>query len=179
MNEINVLMVGIPHEMIQNWGWFMALGIGLGLLGIAALVRSVKATVISMSFFGWLLLIAAGHRDCAGFHSRKLGRLFPAFAGCGSIRSNRRTVCLEAGDQRRGCDPFHGHVLPYVRAVSTGRLADDSPAGLGLACAERNYHRRVRGSRTGAMADLRPVGDRPFCRNRSAVFRLGLDRAGA
>jgi uncharacterized membrane protein HdeD (DUF308 family) len=60
MSEIDVLAVGIPHEMIQNWGWFLALGIGLALLGIAALIRSVKATVISMSFFGWLLLIAAG-----------------------------------------------------------------------------------------------------------------------
>jgi uncharacterized membrane protein HdeD (DUF308 family) len=59
MNEINVLVVGIPHEMIQNWGWFMGLGIGLVLLGIVALIRSVRTTVISMSFFGWLLLIAA------------------------------------------------------------------------------------------------------------------------
>jgi uncharacterized membrane protein HdeD (DUF308 family) len=52
MNEIDILTVGIPHEMIQNWGWFLALGIGLVLLGIAAFIRSVKATVISMSFFG-------------------------------------------------------------------------------------------------------------------------------
>jgi len=59
MSEIDV--VGrIPSEMIQNWGWFLALGIGLLLLGIAAVARSVKATVISMSFFGWLLLFAAG-----------------------------------------------------------------------------------------------------------------------
>lgn len=52
MREINVLLVGIPHEMIQNWGWFLVFGIGLVLLGIAALIRSVKATVISMSFLG-------------------------------------------------------------------------------------------------------------------------------
>jgi len=53
-------VVRIPPEMIQNWGWFLALGIGLVLLGIAAITRSVKATVMSMAFFGWLLLIAAG-----------------------------------------------------------------------------------------------------------------------
>jgi len=60
MNEIDILTVGIPPEVIHNWGWFLAFGIGLMLLGIAAIIRSVKATVISMSFFGWLLLIAAG-----------------------------------------------------------------------------------------------------------------------
>ena len=30
------------------------------LLGILAIVRSVAATVVSMLFFGWLLVIAAG-----------------------------------------------------------------------------------------------------------------------
>jgi uncharacterized membrane protein HdeD (DUF308 family) len=60
MSAIDVLVVGISPEMIQNWGWFLAFGIGLVLLGIAAVIRSVKATVVSMSFLGWLLLIAAG-----------------------------------------------------------------------------------------------------------------------
>lgn len=59
MNEIDVLMVGIPTKMIQNWGWFLAFGIGLMLLGIVAITRSVKATVVSVSFLGWVLLIAA------------------------------------------------------------------------------------------------------------------------
>ena len=59
MNEIDILKVGIPTEMIQNWGWFLAFGIGLMLLGIVAITRSVKATVVSVSFFGWVLLIAA------------------------------------------------------------------------------------------------------------------------
>ena len=67
MSDIDVLTVGIPHEMIQNWGWFLALGLGLVLLGIAAFVRSVKATVISMSFFGWLLLMAAGIEAAQAF----------------------------------------------------------------------------------------------------------------
>jgi uncharacterized membrane protein HdeD (DUF308 family) len=44
----------------SNWGWFLAFGVGLALLGIVAIVRSVAATVVSMLFFGWLLLIAAG-----------------------------------------------------------------------------------------------------------------------
>src|SRR5215471_7140690 len=50
----------VPAEIIHNWGWFLLFGIGLVVLGIAAIVRSVAATVVSMLFFGWLLLIAAG-----------------------------------------------------------------------------------------------------------------------
>ncbi|MGB7568868.1 MAG: DUF308 domain-containing protein [Chitinivibrionales bacterium] len=59
MNELDVLMIGIPSKIIHNWGWFLAFGIGLALLGTVAVIRSMKATVISMSFFGWLLVIAA------------------------------------------------------------------------------------------------------------------------
>ena len=60
MTEIAALDVRIPAEIIHNWGWFLAFGIGLLLLGILAVVRAVAATVVSMLFFGWLLVIAAG-----------------------------------------------------------------------------------------------------------------------
>lgn len=56
--SIEVIARATP-EMIQNWGWFLAFGIVLMLLGITAIVRSVKATVVSMVFFGWLLLFAS------------------------------------------------------------------------------------------------------------------------
>jgi len=55
---IEVIARATP-EMIQNWGWFLAFGIVLMLLGIATIVRSIKATVVSMVFFGWLLLFAS------------------------------------------------------------------------------------------------------------------------
>jgi len=60
MTEIQALDIRIPEEIIHNWGWFLAFGLGLVLLGILAIVRSVAATVVSMLFFGWLLLFAAG-----------------------------------------------------------------------------------------------------------------------
>ena len=63
MSEIQTLDVRIPAEIIHNWGWFLAFGIGLALLGILAIVRAVTATVVSMLFFGWLLVIAAGKRS--------------------------------------------------------------------------------------------------------------------
>src|SRR6476661_11166005 len=60
MSEIQALDVRIPAEIVNNWGWFLAFGLALVLLGVLAIVRSVAATVVSMLFFGWLLLIAAG-----------------------------------------------------------------------------------------------------------------------
>jgi len=56
----NVMEIQIPHEIVQYWGWFLTFGIALVILGIAAIVRSMTATVVSMVFFGWLLLIACG-----------------------------------------------------------------------------------------------------------------------
>jgi len=60
MVDAQALAVQVPREIIQYWGWFLAFGIGLMLLGIAAVVRSVIATVASMLFFGWLLVMASG-----------------------------------------------------------------------------------------------------------------------
>ena len=60
MGNIQNLDVQIPHEIIQYWGWFLAFGIALLLLGVIAVFRSVTATIVSMLFFGWLLLFASG-----------------------------------------------------------------------------------------------------------------------
>jgi uncharacterized membrane protein HdeD (DUF308 family) len=54
------MQVQIPHEIVQYWGWFLAFGICVLALGIAAVVRSIAATVVSMLFFGWLLVLASG-----------------------------------------------------------------------------------------------------------------------
>jgi uncharacterized membrane protein HdeD (DUF308 family) len=54
------LQVQIPPEIVHYWGWFLALGIVIAILGVAAVVRSTAATVASMLFFGWLLVLAAG-----------------------------------------------------------------------------------------------------------------------
>jgi uncharacterized membrane protein HdeD (DUF308 family) len=60
IGNIQSLDVQIPHEIIQYWGWFLAFGIGLVVLGTAAVVRAVTATIVSMLFFGWLLVLACG-----------------------------------------------------------------------------------------------------------------------
>jgi uncharacterized membrane protein HdeD (DUF308 family) len=53
------VIIGVTPEMIHNWGWFLAFGIVLLLLGVAAVARSVTSTVASMLFFGWVLVFAA------------------------------------------------------------------------------------------------------------------------
>ncbi len=53
------LEIQFSHDLIQYWGWFLVFGVGLLALGVAAVVRSVTATVASMLFFGWLLVLAA------------------------------------------------------------------------------------------------------------------------
>ncbi len=58
--SIQVLAIEVPRELAQNWGWFLALGIGLGLLGECwASCISIRATVASMYFIGGVLLAAA------------------------------------------------------------------------------------------------------------------------
>jgi uncharacterized membrane protein HdeD (DUF308 family) len=75
MNEIDML-VRIPQDVIQHWGWFLALGIALVLLGFAAIVRSVTATVVSMLFFGWLLVIGGGMEIVQAFMVGKWAGFF-------------------------------------------------------------------------------------------------------
>ena len=60
MYNIQNLDVQVPPDIIQYWGWFLVFGIALLLLGVIAVVRSVTATIVSMLFFGWLLLFACG-----------------------------------------------------------------------------------------------------------------------
>jgi uncharacterized membrane protein HdeD (DUF308 family) len=44
-------------EVRRSWGWFLALGILLMILGVACMVYNVSATFATVYVFGWLLLI--------------------------------------------------------------------------------------------------------------------------
>ena len=54
MGEFQNMAIQVPQELVQYWGWFLAFGVGLVLLGLIAVWRSVAATVATMLFFGWL-----------------------------------------------------------------------------------------------------------------------------
>lgn len=57
VDSITSTTVQMAPEIAHQWGWFLAFGIALGLLGLAAIIRSFAATVASMVFFGWLLVL--------------------------------------------------------------------------------------------------------------------------
>jgi uncharacterized membrane protein HdeD (DUF308 family) len=57
-NLHSLAIIQVPQMMIHNWGWFLVFGILLASLGIVAIARSFAATVASMMFFGWLLMVA-------------------------------------------------------------------------------------------------------------------------
>jgi uncharacterized membrane protein HdeD (DUF308 family) len=59
LGHIDVMVIQVTQEMVRNWGWFLAFGIVLMVLGVAAIVRSVTSTVVSMVFFGWLMIVAS------------------------------------------------------------------------------------------------------------------------
>jgi uncharacterized membrane protein HdeD (DUF308 family) len=46
-----------PGALRRNWGWFFGLGVLEIILGTIAIGASVVATVVTVVFFGWLLLI--------------------------------------------------------------------------------------------------------------------------
>jgi uncharacterized membrane protein HdeD (DUF308 family) len=55
----------------RNWGWFLALGIGLLLLGLVALGTTLAVTVLSVMFFGMLLLVGGGLEVIHAFAARR------------------------------------------------------------------------------------------------------------
>jgi uncharacterized membrane protein HdeD (DUF308 family) len=81
MTELQALDIRVPADIVHNWGWFLAFGIALVLLGVLAIVRSVAATVVSMLFFGWLLVIAAGIEVVQAIMVGKWAGLFHHWVG--------------------------------------------------------------------------------------------------
>jgi uncharacterized membrane protein HdeD (DUF308 family) len=49
----------VPPSVIQHWGLFLVMGIGLICLAIFAWLRSARASLSSVYFFGWLFVIAS------------------------------------------------------------------------------------------------------------------------
>jgi uncharacterized membrane protein HdeD (DUF308 family) len=70
------------EEIRRGWGWLLALGIVLVILGLAALSWSVLTTLVSVVFFGWLLLIGGILSVIHAFIRRRWGGFFlELFAG--------------------------------------------------------------------------------------------------
>jgi len=84
------MSTGMKHEfhligaddLRRSWGWFLALGSVLVVLGLIALSWSVLATIASVAIFGWLLLIGGILSVVHAFLRRRWGGFFlELFAG--------------------------------------------------------------------------------------------------
>ena len=64
------------HELRRNWGWLLALGIVLIFLGAIAMIDSVAVSVISIIFFGWVLIFAGIIEAVQAFRHRKGSHFF-------------------------------------------------------------------------------------------------------
>jgi uncharacterized membrane protein HdeD (DUF308 family) len=132
LGDIQALDIQVPREIAQYWGWFLAFGMALLLLGIAAVVRSITATVATMLFFGWLLIIASaieivqavmvGH--WVGFFHHLLAAIL--FGVIGVVLTARPLISAGA------LTVVMAVFFPDRRLVSAGRLVRGRVAWLGL-----------------------------------------------
>lgn len=74
-NIVSLHMLGLD-ELQRRWGWVLALGILLVILGMIALGASVVATLASVIFFGWLLIFAGILQSAHAFGIRQWGGFF-------------------------------------------------------------------------------------------------------
>ncbi len=69
--------IGTCVERLRHrWGWFIALGALMSLLGVAALLLVVSATIASVYTIAVFMIIAGGAEIAMGFSSRSWGRFF-------------------------------------------------------------------------------------------------------
>ncbi|QDU91266.1 acid-resistance membrane protein [Pirellulimonas nuda] len=65
----------VPAIDIENvrrkWGWFLALGVGLILLGMAALGATAVTAVVWSMMFGWIVVIGGVFETVVAFSARK------------------------------------------------------------------------------------------------------------
>ena len=175
----SLTVIQASPEMIHNWGWLLAFGIVLAVLGVAAVIRSFAATVASMMFFGWMLLFAGvvefinafmvGH--WAGFFLHLLASIL--FIVTGFLLVIRPVISAEVATFVMSMFFLIGGLYQFIASAWTHHVR------LGLASLRRIHLVADGRSITGSMAPLRALGDRPVHRNRSDLRWMGVDRAGA
>src|SRR6516162_7780374 len=73
-------MIGLAGPAIEairaHRGWFVVLGIILIIIGLIAVVYDVTATIVSVLFFGWLLIIGGVAEVIHAFRTHGWGGIF-------------------------------------------------------------------------------------------------------
>ncbi len=75
MTAMNFLLRDI-EGLRHNWGWFLALGVLLIVLGLLALGSAVMVTLATMVLFGWFLIVGGVFQIVHAFWARLWGGFF-------------------------------------------------------------------------------------------------------
>jgi uncharacterized membrane protein HdeD (DUF308 family) len=89
-------------ELRRYWGWYLALGIVLIVLGTIAIGSTFVMTIASVFFFGWLLIIAGvmavihafWHKRWAGFFLDLLTGILYVVAGWMMVTNTKESALL-------------------------------------------------------------------------------------
>jgi uncharacterized membrane protein HdeD (DUF308 family) len=72
--------VGV-EELRRGWGWFLALGISLIILGMIAIGTPYVASIITMLVIGWIWIIGGAFQFVHGFWARRWSGFLLALLG--------------------------------------------------------------------------------------------------
>jgi uncharacterized membrane protein HdeD (DUF308 family) len=89
-------------ELRRSWGWYLALGIVLIVLGTTAIGSTFVMTIASVFFFGWLLIIGGAmevihafwHKRWAGFFLDLLTGILYVVAGWMMVSNPQESALL-------------------------------------------------------------------------------------
>jgi uncharacterized membrane protein HdeD (DUF308 family) len=89
-------------ELRRSWGWYLALGIVLIVLGTIAIGSTLVMTIASVFFFGWLLIIGGAmevihafwHKRWAGFFLDLLTGILYVVAGWMMVSNPQESALL-------------------------------------------------------------------------------------
>ncbi len=65
-------------QVRAKWGWLVALGLLLLVLGCIAFANLFAATIVSVFYVGIVMIIGGRYRDCSRVSGQEVRRLFPA-----------------------------------------------------------------------------------------------------
>ena len=170
-------LVGLEN-LRKRWGWFLALGVLLVVLGMVALGSSVFMTLATMVFVGWLLIVGgvleAAHacscKGWGGFFIDLLTGILYVVVGF-MVVANPGATAVALTLLIAMFLIFGGH-LPH-RGGCCGSFPE-----LGLAAAARCREFAPGHCCLATVAAVGPVGDRAVRRDRHAPQRLVPGHAG-
>ena len=159
-------------ELRRSWGWYLALGIVLIVLGTIAIGSTFVMTIASVFFFGWLLIIGGVMEVIHAFwHKRWAGFFLDLLTGILYVVAGWMMVTNPAGVGSLA-DFGYRHVLAFRGGVSDRGGGRCPLSALGLGDVQRCYLSYIGHYDLAAVALFRSMGNRSLRGHRNAAQRL-------